>query len=208
MTQLILGSMLVGLIPLALIFTFNKLDKEFKDKLKIRKLDIVIIIAVAIIYGILYSRLGLTLGVFVNTTLLTAYLVFMSYTDQKTMLLYSSISFIMIIYEIIMIVVNYNIIPFNEYTYTVLIILVVLGIMSIFRWIGLGDVYIYIVLALYYTQYRNLPTLTLMVNILLTNILFIVITVILKIIRKDKEKHQPLTIFIAISTFICNLFLI
>ena len=107
-----------------------------------------------------------------------------------------------------MIIVNYNIIPFNEYTYTVLIILVVLGIMSIFRWIGLGDVYIYIVLALYYTQYRNLPTLTLMVNILLTNILFIVVTVILKIIRKDKEKHQPLTIFIAISTFICNLFLI
>mgnify|MGYP006385190769 CR=1 FL=1 len=101
MTQLIIGSMLVGIIPLALIVIFSKIDNELSEAIKLKRKDIAIIVVVAIIYGILYSSLYHLDIKFINTTFLTAYLVFMSYTDQKTKLLYSSVSIAMMLLEII-----------------------------------------------------------------------------------------------------------
>lgn len=208
MTNLILGSMLVSSLSLALITIFSRLDTELSNKLYLKKLDIIIIFAVAVLYGVLYSRLDISFMDFINNSILIAYLVFMSYTDQKTKLLYTSVSIVMILIEAFFLVYNLTNIVYNEYTLSIILVILMLGIMSIFRWIGFGDVLIYIVLSIYLTQYRMIPTLSIMINILLTNIMFVVVTIIIKLIKHDKDKHQPLTIFIAISTFICNLLMI
>ena len=208
MTNLILGSMLVSSLSLALITIFSRLDTELSNKLYLKKLDIIIIFAVAVLYGVLYSRLDISFIDFINNSILIAYLVFMSYTDQKTKLLYTSVSIVMILIEAFFLVYNLTNIVYNEYTLSIILVILILGIMSIFRWIGFGDVLIYIVLSIYLTQYRVIPTLSIMINILLTNIMFVVVTIIVKLIKHDKDKHQPLTIFIAISTFICNLLMI
>ena len=73
--------------------------------------------------------------------------------------------------------------------------------MTIFRFIGLGDVLIYYVLALYYISISQDAAVLLMINVLITNILFVIVS----IVSKNKEKHKPLTIFIAISTFLLNI---
>lgn len=203
-----LGLMLVSLIPLALIITFRKLDKEYREIYKANKFDIIIIIAFAIIYSIITPITITNTIQYINFSILMGYLVFMSYTDQKSKLLYTSVSIFMIIYEAIMVIINYKHIVSVPYIWTVAFIPIGFFILSLFRMIGLGDVFIYVVICLYYAQYRTVPTLSMIYNILLTNIMFVVVTIIIMIIKKDRKRYNPLTIFIAISTYICGILLI
>ena len=202
----IMGMIIMLIVPIMCIRTFCELDEDCRDKLKLNKTNIITLMLVAIGYGLVTPLLIPTEFEYINLTLLMAYLVFMSYTDQKTMLLYTAPSIVMFMVELLLLILNYNNLSFDRYTPTVLVVLVALYAMSLFRWIGYGDVLIYTVLIIYLMQYRAVPTMSLLINILLTNILFVVTTLIMKIIKKDKSKHQPLTIFIAISTYLCNIF--
>ena len=201
----IIGVLAVSLIPILLILFFSKEDEEYSEKIKLTKRNAIIIIVLAAGYGLITPITITEQFQYINLTILIAYLVFMSYTDQKIMLLYSSASIVMIIFEGIALALNFNNIVFNKYTPTILIVLLILNIMSIFKWIGYGDVLIYTVISLYYLQYRAVPTMSLMLNILFTNIMFVVVTLIIRIVKKDKSRHQPLTIYIAISTYLCNI---
>lgn len=202
----VIGVLAVSVIPILLILLFSKEDIEYRDKIKLHKKDAIIIIILAIGYGLITPIMIGEQFEYINLTLLISYLVFMSYTDQKIMLLYSSASIIMILFEVITLALRFGQLTFDKYTPTLLIVLLVLNIMSIFRWIGYGDVLIYTVISLYLLQHRAVPTMSLLINILFTNIMFVIATLILKIIKRDKSKHQPLTLYIAISTYLCAIF--
>jgi hypothetical protein len=194
---------LLVIIPLLLAKIFEKVDKDFE--LKLRKKDIIIIVISAIVSGVLLGGSEMTTLEVIHISVIVGYLIFMSYTDQRTKLLYSSVSFLMILVEGIILTVKWNSIQFNEYSWTIVLVPILLFILSLFRGIGLGDVYIYIVLCIYYTEIRLVPTMSAILNILITNIMFVVVTLVLMITRKNKERHQPLTIYIAISTIICSI---
>lgn len=206
LVQIPLNIMLVVGIPLAFIYFFSKLDTEFSEQLKIKRLNIIIIIAVSIIYIIASSILLSNNAIlWLNTSLITGYLIFCSYTDLKTKLLYSSVSLTFLVIEITLLLIDYKAVPFNNYSWTILVVILAMYLMSIPRWIGLGDVFIYAVIATYLTHYRFIPTMSIVINLLFTNIMFVIATIIIKVIKHDKEKHQPLTVFIAISTVCCCL---
>lgn len=207
--QVPLNLMLVVLIPLALISLFSNFDSDIGETLRLRKKDVIIIITTSILY-IIASTLLLSndINIWINTSLITGYLIFCSYTDLKTKLLYTIISVTLLIIEGIWLIIDIKNVIFNEYTWTILIILLILYLMSIPKFLGLGDALIYSVITTYLVHYRTIPTMSLIINLLLANILFLVITVILKVIKKDKERHQPFTLFIAISTCICSLLLV
>lgn len=207
--QVPLNLMLVVFIPLALISLFSNFDSDIGETLRLRKKDVIIIITTSILY-IIASTLLLSndINIWINTSLITGYLIFCSYTDLKTKLLYTIISVTLLIIEGIWLIIDIKNVIFNEYTWTILIILLILYLMSIPKFLGLGDALIYSVITTYLVHYRTIPTMSLMINLLLANILFLVITVILKVIKKDKERHQPFTLFIAISTCICSLLLV
>lgn len=154
-------------------------------------------------------RAGTNIGIMatLHMDILAAYLIFMSYTDQKTKLLYTSVSLVMLIMELVLGVINIDFIMeySNELTWTIGLVPVILYIISIFNGIGLGDVYIYLVLCLYTLQISHIPTLVMIINILLTNIMFVVVTIFLRVMWKNKEKHLPLTIYITIASIICNM---
>lgn len=207
--QVPLNLMLVVLIPLALIKLFSNFDSDIGEALRLRKRDVIIIIIASLLY-IITSTLLLSndINMWINTSLITGYLIFCSYTDLKTKLLYTIISVALLIIEGIWLIIDIENIMFNEYTWTILIALLILYLMSIPKFLGLGDALIYSVIATYLVHYRIIPTMSLIINLLLANVLFLVITVILKVIKKDKERHQPFTLFIAISTCICSLLLV
>lgn len=207
--QVPLNLMLVVLIPLALIKLFSNFDSDIGETLRLRKRDVIIIIIASLLY-IITSTLLLSndINMWINTSLITGYLIFCSYTDLKTKLLYTIISVALLIIEGIWLIIDIENIMFNEYTWTILIALLILYLMSIPKFLGLGDALIYSVIATYLVHYRIIPTMSLIINLLLANVLFLVITVILKVIKKDKERHQPFTLFIAISTCICSLLLV
>lgn len=206
LVQIPLNIMLVVGIPLAFIYFFSKLDEEFSESLRIKTSNIAIIIIVSILYiiasAILLSNNAI---LWLNTSLMTGYLIFCSYTDLKTKLLYSSVSLAFLGIELTLLLIDYKAVPFNKYSWTILVVILAMYLMSIPRWIGLGDVFIYAVIATYLTHYRFIPTVSIVMNLLFTNIMFVIATIIIKGIKHDKEKHQPLTVFIAISTVCCCL---
>lgn len=196
MWNIIISFSITNIIIFGLILLFQHIDKEIK--IHLTKKDIIIILIVT----------ALTSIVNINkyNIFLVGYLIFMSYTDQKTKLLYTSVSLAMIIYEIIMIVINIHEIPFNEYTWTIGLLIAALFIISLFHGIGMGDILIYIVISLYYIRIYTVPTLYLMITIILANIVFIIISVY-KRFKHGKEASYPLTSCIAFGTILCTLLL-
>lgn len=221
LTLIITGVYFCIILPIALIRIFEKYDKECNTQLS-RK-DIVILIAISIIadlvvtlsansvytsYEIEKTRDFMMIAL---TMLVIGYLIFMSYTDIKTQLLYSIVSYIMIILLISVGILN-NIGIFHKASFISYGIIVILFLMSKFRFIGLGDVLIYTALALYYNiEAYNYGFILLIVNYFLANLLFVIAVSFKKISKKDKNRHYPLAPCIGVSTllvYIINLYLI
>ena len=194
-------------MPMLLITVFSKIDTDIGEKIKASKKDIFIIILVAILYMAVTRLFYFDTARFVNMSILNGYLVFMSYTDQKTKLLYSIVSIFMILFEIMWLFVNFSDVYFTKYDLLLIPVVLAMLIMSKFRFLGFGDVLIYVVVIIYGLIYSLLPFWDILINYLVASTLFVVIAGIIRIVTKDKERHQPFTLYIAISTFLCNLFL-
>jgi hypothetical protein len=214
-------TLLTIVIPYLGVLNISKVeeDSKYKPLLEPTTKDkiIVLIAGIASACAVVYqdSRMRMWAGLpetyyisfMIGTATLLGYLIFMSYTDQKIKLLYTAASLITMIVEIIIFAINWDVIKtcfINEYTWTVLPVIIVLAIMSIFRYIGFGDVIIYAVLGIYLVSYRTVPLVSILINIVIANTLFIINALISKAVRKDKTKHQPLTMFIALATFLCG----
>lgn len=205
----VISSLLIIFIPLILIKIFSTIDNEIKDKIKIKKSDKILIIVFGIIQAVLMSVIIQNKEVqLINLAIMMGYLVFMSYTDQKTGLVYSIASFVMIVMQVVMLITQFSLTVKNLFSYITLVIPIVIYMLSLLGMIGFGDVLIYMVIAIYYLTYSEYCTMTLIITILVTNIMFLIVNLIVKIVKHDKEKHHPLTIYITISAFICSILLI
>lgn len=209
------------ILPIVLIQIFEKCDKECDTQLS--KNDIKILISISIIADLvvtlgansIYTRDEIdktrAFTMIALTMLVTGYLIFMSYTDIKTQLLYSIVSYIMIILLISVGILN-NIRIIDKTSFISYGIIAILFLMSKFRYIGLGDVLIYSALALYYNIIgHEYGFILLIVNYFLTNLLFVITVGFKKIIKKDKNRHYPLAPCIGISTllvYIISIYLI
>lgn len=211
-TNIVISVIMLFTLPLLLAKVYERLDKELG--IQISKKDIITFAIVAICVGIGINLVDYNTLEIIHLSIILSYLFYMSYTDQKTKLLYSSISFGMLILEAILVVVKFNQLNINTFTWTIILISVILFVFSIFKGIGQGDVLIYSVLCLYYIQIRSIPTLSMLLNIIITNVMFIISAVVYKLYRKIRYKESskgeslPLTIYIAISTVICSILLI
>lgn len=194
-------------MPLLLIAVFSKFDTEIGNELKASKKDIFIIVTVALLYISVTNLFDFSIARFMNMSILSGYLVFMSYTDQKTKLLYSIVSIFMILFETIWLLVDFKNVYTTKYDLLLLLIILAMLIMSKFRLLGFGDVLIYVVVIIYGLIYSLIPFWDVLLNYFVANVLFVICTSISRIVTKDKERHQPFTLYIAISTFLCNLFL-
>lgn len=194
-------------MPLLLITLFSRIDTVIGNKIRASKKDIFIIILIAILYIAVTRLFDFDTARFVNMSILTGYLVFMSYTDQKTKLLYSIVSIFMILFEFIWLVVNFSNIYFTKYDLLLIPVVLAMLIISKLGFLGFGDVLIYVVIIIYELAYSLIPFWDILINYLVANTLFVIIAGVIRIITRDKEKNQPFTLYIAISTFLCNLFL-
>lgn len=212
MANYIIGLVLMVLIPLALIFIFTELDVEISETIRLKDIDLAVIILVAVGYWLITNTIfTFNTGRYVNMTIVMAYLVFMSYTDQKTKLLYSIVSVVMMVFELIWLAVSFKNLTFNKYDLLLIPVLIMFLLLSKFKWLGFGDVMIYMVLIIYELIFSYIPFWDILFNYTVANILFVVTSCVMKLVSKKKEvndKHLKFTIYIAISTFLCNMVLI
>lgn len=197
-TYMTLSMAILFVLPLLLSVAFEHIDKE--NTIKLGKKDIIWFIVVSIGLSIGFEIVAHTnLVTLTLTSFIMAYLIFMSYTDQKTKQVYSAVSLVVFLVAIVICMLQimnrgmYSI--FNVGAMICLdVLLVVLGQFGL---LGMGDVDIYGVIGLYYLQTRPDAFFSIILNLLLANILFGISAIARKARHKDK---LPFTLYIAIST--------
>lgn len=206
-----ISTSIMSIIPILLIMVFDKIDSTIDIALTRKNIAIILTNSFIIAFArfILYLKVGCEPCTpdIIHMDIMFAYLIFMSYTDQKTKLLYTTVSLAMIVLEITLSIINISsIMEFaNTLTWTIILIPVGLLILSAFRGIGLGDVYIYMVICLYTLQISHIPTFVVILNLLIANVLFVISSICLKLFKKNKDKHLPLTIHITIASVVCSI---
>lgn len=197
---------LITLIPIILVNYFVRIDKEYAPALKLtstRKIGLAMLILTGLVAILSPGYCYLSTLQHLNSSFILAYLIFMSYTDTHTKMLYSVVSAVMLIFEIILTMFSTENLQNTTYAWTLLIALGILVVIAIFNLIGAGDVLIYTVIMLYLLQNRTVPTMSFILNVLMTNIMFVVVTVLKKLQSKDiniLHSHEPLTLFIYFGT--------
>lgn len=197
-TYMALSMAILFVLPLLLSVAFEHIDKE--NTIKLGKKDIIWFIVVSIGLSIGFEIVAhMNLVTLTLTSFIMAYLIFMSYTDQKTKQVYSAVSLVVFLVAIVICMLQimnrgmYSI--FNVGAMICLnALLVVLGQFGL---LGMGDVDIYGVIGLFYLQTRPEAFFSIVLNLLLANILFGVSAIARKARHKDK---LPFTLYIAIST--------
>lgn len=206
---------LVGIATMVCIIQMVKIFESIDDEVNttINKRDKAIIIILSSLYGILSAifiwknqyNIIKNIIELLNISILFIYLTFQSYFDQKIKNVYSMVSILMIPIEIIyvayIIIGGYNKI-YGLYTLAVLIAPLILWVISWFRGIGFGDVLIYLVIAIYYIGAKQQPVISMLLNIIITNTVFILVSLISSVGKIGKNKHKPLTMYIAITTIV------
>ncbi len=197
-TYMILSMAILFVLPLLLSVAFEHIDKE--NTIKLGKKDAIWFIVVSIGLSIGFEIVAhMNLVTLTLTSFIMAYLIFMSYTDQKTKQVYSAVSLVVFLVAIVICMLQimnrgmYSI--FNVGAMICLnVLLVVLGQFGL---LGMGDVDIYGVIGLFYLQTRPEAFFSIVLNLLLANILFGISAIARKARHKDK---LPFTLYIAIST--------
>lgn len=197
-TYMALSMAILFVLPLLLSVAFEHIDKE--NTIKLGKKDTIWFIVVSIGLSIGFEIVAhMNLVTLTLTSFIMAYLIFMSYTDQKTKQVYSAVSLVVFLVAIVICMLQimnrgmYSI--FNVGAMICLnVLLVVLGQFGL---LGMGDVDIYGVIGLFYLQTRPEAFFSIILNLLLANILFGVSAIARKARHKDK---LPFTLYIAIST--------
>lgn len=208
------------LIPIILSMTFSRveqgIDENHSKSIKMHGKDIIIIAVISLIYNaVSITLLSSNSEKFIITALLFGYLIFMAYTDQKTMMVYSAPSVIMLVALILRALIQNKMIHGSISTqqlYIILPVMIVLLILSMFGMLGYGDILIYAVIAVYNIIYSDYAGISLIINLLIANTLFILTTIILRLKKSsvntsisDGTTEFPFTIYILIGTIICSI---
>ena len=194
-------------LPMLLIKYYSSRDNEIGNKISPERKDIIKLIIVTLGYTLYTYMISdiITMNHYISISLLTGYLIFMSYTDQKTGLVYSIVSIAMILIESTQLILKLNTIKFGYQTVVIGIILIGLVILSLLGKLGSGDVLIYIVIFEYYIANSEFPMFFVVGSMIISNVLFI-LSNLASIIKKDAKRNQPFTLYITIGTFVCNIF--
>lgn len=197
-TYMILSMAILFVLPLLLSVAYEHIDKE--NTIKLGKKDIIWFIVVSIGLSIGFEIVAhMNLVTLTLTSFIMAYLIFMSYTDQKTKQVYSAVSLVVFLIAIVICILQImNRGMYSMFNVGAMIclnaLLVALGQLGL---LGMGDVDIYGVIGLYYLQTRPEAFFSIILNLLLANILFGISAIARKARHKDK---LPFTLYIAIST--------
>lgn len=197
-TYMILSMAILFVLPLLLSVAFEHIDKE--NTIKLSKKDIIWFIVVSVGLSIGFEIVAhMNLVTLTLTSFIMAYLIFMSYTDQKTKQVYSAVSLVVFLVAIVICMLQImNRGMYSMFNVGAMIclnaLLVALGQLGL---LGMGDVDIYGVIGLYYLQTRPEAFFSIILNLLLANILFGISAIARKARHKDK---LPFTLYIAIST--------
>lgn len=200
MTIICIHSIFTFILTFLLVKTFDKIDETVN--IAMNKRDIIGVAIVSLFCSLAINSLHDSFNInYILISIITAFMVMMSYTDLKIMEAYGVINFSTLGLAIIYFI--YNIENFKllvcdkSQLQMITLCSIILVILFMTKGVGLGDTVIYISLLLIYSVHLRFGCLLLIINILLSNALFL-ITNSFKFL-KDKRQKLPLIPHILIA---------
>lgn len=200
MLKIIIETLIFIIITLLIVSAFDKYDSEIN--LAFTKRDVILISIISLFCSLVINfKLRELSEVHILVCILTVLMLVMSYTDLKTMQVYTVLDLLAIIASAIYLVLNIEQVKLFVTIYPNNIILIVsiliIAILFITQGVGLGDTMLYSSLLLYYITKTELGSLVFVINILISNFLFLIVNSTKFI--KDKKRKLPLVPYILIA---------
>lgn len=200
MLKIIIETLIFIIITLLIVSAFDKYDSEIN--LAFTKRDVILISIISLFCSLVINfKLRELSEVHILVCILTVLMLVMSYTDLKTMQVYTVLDLLAIIASAIYLVLNIEQVKLFVTIYPNNIILIVsiliIAILFITQGVGLGDTMLYSSLLIYYITKTELGSLIFVINILISNFLFLIVNSTKFI--KDKKRKLPLVPYILIA---------
>lgn len=200
MLKIIIETLIFIIITLLIVSAFDKYDSEIN--LAFTKRDVILISIASLFCSLVINFKFRELSeVHILVCILTVLMLVMSYTDLKTMQVYTVLDLLAIIASAIYLVLNIEQVKLFVTIYPNNVILMVsmliIVILFITQGIGLGDTMLYFSLLMYYITKTELGSLIFVINILISNFLFLIVNSTKFI--KDKKRKLPLVPYILIA---------
>lgn len=200
MIKIIIETLIFIIITLLIVSAFNKYDTEVN--LAFTKKDVILISITSFFSSLIitskYENIGSENTVVILITLIT---LIMSYTDLKTMQVYTILDMIAILISGIYTICNIDKVNsfINIYPNSIVIIvsIIILAVLIMSQGIGHGDSMLYISMLLFYITRTEHGSLLFMVNLLISNLLFLIVNST-KFIKNKKQK-LPLVPYILLA---------
>ena len=203
--MLIIGihSIFTIIITILLIKTFDKLDENVNIEMSRR--DMIGITIVSLFSSFCINRVGQdNIFIYIIFTIINIFIIMMAYTDLKLMEVYGIINFVVLVLVIIYFVPNidkFRLLISNDMQFKMFLACIcILFVLMLTQGVGLGDTMLYFSLGILYTVTSKHGCLLLILNILISNTLFL-ITNSFKFIKNKKQK-LPLIPYILLTWLI------
>lgn len=200
MIKIIIETLIFIIITLLIVSAFNKYDTDVN--LAFTKKDVILISITSffssLVINFKYREFS---EVYILVSILTVLMLVMAYTDLKTMQVYTILDIISIISTGVYLV--YNITQAKQYiqiypnNIILLISMVILISLFITQGVGLGDTMLYFSLLMYYITKSEFGPLVFIINILISNLLFLIVNSTKFI--KNKRRKLPLVPYILLA---------
>lgn len=205
---------MIGLLVNLLIALMVKYDTEVKVRYStVSKISLTLFSVLAVYIISRLNALSLNnIAFWLDVVLILTLLEFQSFFDIQTKEVYTFPTLVAMVFVVLNFLFRLNQYGFNGMGMTMpkvvstLIFIVVLWLTTLFRGLGGGDLLLYMILAVHYMNYTASSISYLVLNFILSGIMFMLWIVPYTLIssKRDKEvsKHQPFTLFITIATII------
>ena len=200
MLKIIMESLIFVIITLLIVSAFNKYDEEIN--LAFTKRDVIFISITSLFCSLLINIKHNNLSeVHILVCILTVLMIIMSYTDLKTMQVYTVLDLLAIVSSAIYLVCNIeqtkNFITIYPNNIILLVNILIIVVLFITQGIGLGDSMLYFSLLLYYITNSQFGCMLFVINILISNLIFLIVNSTKFL--KDKKRKLPLVPYILLA---------
>lgn len=200
--NLLKGTLLSLVMLYIYIIALPMRDSEYKNKVvpyDIMIMSISVVVLEALIFIVHADR-----GCFYDLSILNGTMIFMAYTDQRTKMVYTLPSLILIALGSVRTVCACCISPIE--IVMMLAPLLLLLVFTLTKKLGFGDWLIYLGIAIMYTYIKSEPVLSFLICVFLSAILSLPYTVYGAIKHKNIKEHFPFTVYIALAVMIESVF--
>lgn len=190
--KIIIEALLILVSSLLIIKTLDKHDTSVD--LKITKVDMIMTCIMSTLFSIIINNVFTNFNIeHIIILIITISIIVMAFTDKKTKEVYVVLNILCILASLVLVIKNFTyfrVVTLELQTGPLIASVAILIVLFITQAVGLGDSLLYLAFLFTYCSISNYGALLLILNILISNILFLIQNS--KVFLKNRKEKMPL----------------